>query len=83
MAGTLLRRGLSLLAHNEHLPCEMVVLKRFPSAELPVIFIKKCPNCSRQRTGFRVTWQGDWLMATLDVSSPNSAFLPLYVNESQ
>lgn len=92
MAGTLLRRGLSLLAHNEHLPCEMVVQKRFPSAELPAIFIKKCPNCSRrrfregllmERMDFRVTWQGDWLMAALDASSPNSVFLPLYVNESQ
>lgn len=29
MAGTLLRRGSSLLAPNEHLPCEMVVPKLF------------------------------------------------------
>lgn len=76
MAGTLLRRGLSLLAHNEHLPCEMAVLKLFPYTELPAIFIKKCPNCSQRRFGeepliervsFRVTWQGDWLMAPLAV----------------
>lgn len=76
MAGTLLRRGPSLLAHNEHLPCEMVVLKLFAYTELPVIFIKKCPNCSQRRVregpqiegmSFRATWQGDWLMATLAV----------------
>ena len=77
MAATLLRGGPSLLAHNEHLPCEMVAPKPFPYTELPVIFIKMCPNCSQRRVGgratdrermsFRVTWQGDWLMATLAV----------------
>lgn len=78
MAGTLLRGDSSLLARNEHLPCEMVVLKLLPSTELPVIFIKVCPNCSRWRVGggggpltermsFRATWQGDWLMETLAV----------------
>lgn len=74
MAGTLLRGGSSLLALNEHLPCEMDVPKLFSYTELPVIFIKMCPNCSQRRVGeratdrkmsFRVTWQGDWLMATL------------------
>ena len=49
MAGTLLRGASSLLAHNEHLPREMVVLKLFPCTESPVIFIKMCPNCSRRR----------------------------------
>lgn len=29
-SGTLLRRGPSLLAHNEHLPCEMVLPKPPP-----------------------------------------------------
>lgn len=48
MTGTLLRRGSSLLAHNEHLPCEMVVLKLF---FLPVIFIRMCGNCSQRRVG--------------------------------
>lgn len=51
MAGTLLRGGSSLLAHNEHLPCEMVVLKFFPYTELPVILIKMC----QQRVGGRAT----------------------------
>ncbi len=56
MAGTLLRRVPSLLARNEHLPCEMVVLKLFPYTELPVIFIKMCPNCSQRRVGGRGHW---------------------------
>lgn len=55
MAGTLLRRSSSLLAHNEHLPCEMVVRKLLPYTELPVIFIKICPNCSQQQVGERAT----------------------------
>lgn len=55
MAGTLLRGGPSLLAHNEHLPCVMVVPKLFPCTELPVIFIKMCPNCSRRRVRGRAT----------------------------
>lgn len=78
-SGTLLRRGPSLLAHNEHLPCEMVLPKPPPPpiyTELPTTFIKKCPNCSqwqvRQRPaiewmGFMLTWQGDWLLPILSV----------------
>lgn len=55
MAGTLLRGGSSLLAHNEHLPCEMVVLKLFPYTELLVIFIKMCFNCSQRRVRGRAS----------------------------
>lgn len=85
MAGTLLRGGPSLLARNEHLPCETVVRKLFcflfcffhSSHQITGHFHKKkkrCSNCSQQPFGvnapdgeneFRVTWQGDWLMATL------------------
>lgn len=77
-SGTLLRGGPSLLARNEHLPCETVVPKPFfppsPYTELPTAFIKKSPNYSQwrarqmpviERTGFMVTRQGDWLMAIL------------------
>lgn len=59
MAGTLLRGASSLLAHNEHLPCEMVVLKPSPYTELPVIFIRMCPNCSQRRVGGRATDGGN------------------------
>lgn len=48
-SGTLLRRGPSLLARNEHLPCEMVLPKPFPPLTLNYqpLSSKKCPNCSQ------------------------------------
>lgn len=55
MAGTLLRGGSSLLAHNERLPCETLVLKLFPSTKSLVIFTRMCTNCSLWRVGGRAT----------------------------
>lgn len=79
MAGTLLRGGPSLLARNEHPPCEMVVPELFFP---PFLTLNYRPFSSKsalialsgesggkgppmERMSCRVTWQGDWLMATL------------------
>lgn len=95
IAGTLLRGASSLLAHNEHLPCEMVVLKLFPSLNY-WSFSSKCALIAlsgesgegplMERLSFRVPWQGDCLIATLAVLiwiNLDHHFSLLYVNESQ